>query len=120
MRGQTSDDKHRRHDGAGPGLHDHAHHGDDAPPAGTRLSPAHLRRTRPDTLGRVIQALKSITAHGYVFGMRARGWPAFSGRLWQPGYYDHIIRGEEEPQRVAEYILANPARRDEDEKKPSM
>jgi putative transposase len=29
---------------------------------------------------------------------------------WQPLFHDHIIRTEEEYQRIAEYILNNPAK----------
>jgi putative transposase len=32
------------------------------------------------------------------------------GGLWQRGYFDHAIRGEEDYQRYLEYMLANPAR----------
>jgi REP element-mobilizing transposase RayT len=38
-----------------------------------------------------------------------------TGFAWQPGYYDHVIRGDEEMTRVRSYIRANPARWDEDE-----
>ena len=31
-------------------------------------------------------------------------------RLWQKGYYDHVLRREEETKAVAEYILHNPVR----------
>ena len=32
-------------------------------------------------------------------------------RLWQKGYYDHILRSNEEPTRVAAYIWLNPVRK---------
>jgi len=32
------------------------------------------------------------------------------GEVWQRGYYDHAIRGDEEMQNVARYIVANPLR----------
>ena len=41
-----------------------------------------------------------------------RSWAAgWRGRLWQPRYYDHIIRAEEDLYRIAEYILNNPVRK---------
>ena len=43
-------------------------------------------------------------ATGHLFSKRA------SGRLWQDGYYDHIVRSEEGVLRVARYIAANPVR----------
>lgn len=34
----------------------------------------------------------------------------FRKRLWQSGYYDHILRSEQATLRVARYILENPVR----------
>ena len=36
------------------------------------------------------------------------GW---QGRLWQPRFYDHIVRSDENLLAIAEYILANPVRK---------
>ena len=36
------------------------------------------------------------------------GW---HGKLWQPRFYDHIVRAEEDLRAIAEYILANPVRK---------
>jgi putative transposase len=36
------------------------------------------------------------------------GW---RGKLWQPRYYDHIVRAEEDLRAIAEYILNNPVRK---------
>lgn len=38
----------------------------------------------------------------------AVGW---RGKLWQPRYYDHIVRAEEDLRAIAEYILNNPVRK---------
>jgi putative transposase len=38
----------------------------------------------------------------------ALGW---RGKLWQPRYYDHIVRAEEDLRAIAEYILNNPVRK---------
>ena len=35
------------------------------------------------------------------------GW---QGKLWQPRYYDHIVRQDESLRAIAGYILANPVR----------
>ena len=41
-----------------------------------------------------------------------RSWTlGWEGRLWQPRYYDHIIRADENLRHIAEYILNNPIRR---------
>jgi putative transposase len=40
-----------------------------------------------------------------------RSWTVgWRGKLWQPRYYDHIIRAEEDLRAIAEYILYNPVR----------
>ena len=35
--------------------------------------------------------------------------------IWQKGFYDHIIRGEEDYINKAEYIINNPLKWNEDE-----
>ena len=60
------------------------------------------------SIGRIIQTFKSITTHRYIQGVRECGWSPFSGRLWQRNYYEHIVRDEEEWQRIHDYIAANP------------
>jgi REP element-mobilizing transposase RayT len=34
----------------------------------------------------------------------------FNHRLWQPGYYEHILRTDETTEAVVRYILENPIR----------
>ncbi len=36
------------------------------------------------------------------------GW---QGKLWQPRYFDHIVRSEESLSAISEYILDNPVRK---------
>jgi putative transposase len=41
-----------------------------------------------------------------------RSWTVgWRGKLWQPRYYDHIVRAEEDLRAIAEYILNNPVRK---------
>ncbi len=37
------------------------------------------------------------------------GW---QGKLWQPRFYDHIVRADENLRAIAEYIIANPVRKE--------
>jgi len=37
-------------------------------------------------------------------------WERFDGKLWQRNYYEHIIRSSDEYERVANYIINNPAK----------
>ena len=70
--------------------------------------------TLPDTLGRVIQAFKSITTHEYINGVKQHGWSPFAGKLWQRNYWEHIIRNEKSYQNISEYIINNPLKWDDD------
>jgi len=70
--------------------------------------------TYSDSVGRVIQAFKSITTHEYIGGVNQYGWPPFSGKLWQRNYYEHIIRNEESCYQISEYIQTNPLKWQDD------
>jgi putative transposase len=49
---------------------------------------------------------------GYKGKATNRCWTAgWRGRLWQPRYYDHVVRKEENLYSIAEYILNNPVRK---------
>jgi len=74
---------------------------DTRPGAGTRPAP---------TLGDIVGAFKSLTTNEYIRGVRRFGWTPFPGRLWQRNYYEHIVRNEDELERIREYIVNNPIR----------
>ena len=71
--------------------------------------------TGTNSIGRIIQAYKSITTNKYILGVKKNNWRPFPGRLWQRNYYDHIIRNEEDLFEVREYIVNNPLNWDKDE-----
>ncbi len=56
--------------------------------------------TQPGSVGAILQTYKSVCTR------RARQYADI--RIWQPNYYEHIIRTEEEWERIHQYILANP------------
>ncbi|MDH3349034.1 MAG: transposase [Desulfobulbaceae bacterium] len=68
----------------------------------------HPKGTLPDTLGRIVQAFKSISTNKYINGVKQNGWPPFPNKLWQRNYWDHVIRHETELNIIREYIRANP------------
>ncbi|MBI3948817.1 MAG: transposase [Armatimonadetes bacterium] len=61
-------------------------------------------------ISRAVQHYKSVTTAEYAFGAKHYRWPPFAGRLWQRGFYDRIIRGETEWERIRRYIANNPVR----------
>ncbi len=70
--------------------------------------------TEINSLGRIIQAFKSITTKEYILGVKKYDWHPFRGRLWQRNYYEHIIRNEDELNDIREYIVYNPLTWDKD------
>jgi len=55
------------------------------------------------SLGEICGAFKSISTRAY--------WKWHEGKLWQRGYFDHIIRNEEDFAECVEYIKMNPVRK---------
>ena len=76
--------------------------------------------THTDSLGRILQAFKSITTNAYIRGVNQSGWPPFMGRLWQRNYYERVIRDEKELAAIREYILNNPIKWADDENNPNV
>ena len=71
------------------------------------------------TLGTIIQWFKTMTTNEYIRGIKNLGWRPFDRRLWQRNYYEHIIRNQQDWERIHDYILANPANRDDDKENPA-
>jgi len=67
--------------------------------AGARPAPA---------LGDAIGSFKSLTTDGYIIGVRRLGWPRFERHVWERNYYDHVIRNEDELEKIRQYIRRNP------------
>ncbi len=65
-------------------------------------------------LSRLIGAFKTVSTKQINL---IRKTPA--GKLWQRNYYEHIIRNEEELNRIRQYIADNPANWQTDEENPN-
>jgi REP element-mobilizing transposase RayT len=63
----------------------------------------------PGSIGAIIGNFKSLVTRRANNLRRTRG-----GKLWQRGYYDHIIRNERELDAVRHYIRDNPRRWQDD------
>jgi REP element-mobilizing transposase RayT len=59
-------------------------------------------------LQRIIQWFKTMTTNEYIRNVKQNGWQPFDKKLWQRGYYEHVIRNEAEWLTAAQYILDNP------------
>ena len=60
------------------------------------------------TIGNMIGAFQSIVTVEYIRGVKTLGWQPFDGKLWQRNYWEHIIRNDNEYQRISNYIINNP------------
>jgi REP element-mobilizing transposase RayT len=76
-----------------------------APSPQGRASPA-------PTLGDVMRVFKSISA------IRVNRIAMRTGSLWQRNYYEHVIRDEDDMNRIRQYVMDNPANWAEDENNP--
>jgi REP element-mobilizing transposase RayT len=71
------------------------------------------------SLSDVMHRFKTFTTTQYRLGVNQYQWSPFPGKLWQRNYYEHIIRAEEDLNKIREYIVNNPAGWDKDEENPN-
>ena len=60
------------------------------------------------TVGGIVGAYKSLVANSCLDIYKSKN--EIMGKLWQRNYYEHIIRDEQSYNRIAEYIVNNPAK----------
>ncbi len=72
------------------------------------------------TLGDVMRWFKTMTTNEYLRNIKARGWPGVRRTVWQRNYYEHVVRGETDLDRVRRYIQTNPRTWAEDTENPSV
>ncbi len=100
------------------GGHDHPNSGQ-AEGQTHRFAPT-VDGARPHaTISEMMQWFKTMTTNAYIRGVKESGWPAFGGRLWQRNYYEHVVRGAQDRERIQSYIECNPVRWSEDQENPS-
>lgn len=72
------------------------------------LMPDHLhillKLGSTESLSRLMNRMKSVTARAAIGGDRRRG------RIWMRGFHDRAMRSEEDLQTAARYVLENPIR----------
>ena len=57
----------------------------------------------------IVHRFKTMTTKKYTDGVN-NGWQAFNKKLWQRNYYEHVVRDDEDLNRIREYISNNPLR----------
>ncbi len=69
------------------------------------------------TIGDAMDWFKTMTTNEYIRGVKTLKWERFNGKLWQRNYYERIIRNNQSYQRIAKYIINNPSKWPDDQKK---
>jgi putative transposase len=64
----------------------------------------------PPSLSQIVQWFKIMTTMEYIRQVKQAGWPPFVRRIWQRGYYEHIVRNDDALHRIHQYIGDNPIR----------
>jgi len=59
-------------------------------------------------LPQIVQWFKTMTTNEYIRGVKEKSWLPFPGRLWQRNYYEHVVRSDQDLQRIRRYIEENP------------
>ncbi len=91
------------------------------PPSDNRNQGEHKVRpygTLSNTLGRIIQAFKSLTTNECIRNVKQHNWRPFAEKLWQRNYYEHVIRNEKDLNEKRRYIALNPRLWKHDEENP--
>lgn len=60
------------------------------------------------SLSEYIQRFKTLTTKQYIDGVKNGEYQTFDKKIWQKSYHDHIIRNEQEYQKIWKYIETNP------------
>ncbi len=71
------------------------------------------------SLHEITQWFKTMTTNEYIRNVKTQGWPPVKSRLWQRNYYDHIIRNDDDLNRVRQYIRDNPMSWADDAENPA-
>jgi REP element-mobilizing transposase RayT len=85
---------------------------------GAPLAGAHPAGADPAggvALGDVVGAFKSLTTRAMLGVVREAVDSPIVGPLWQRNYYEHIVRDDDELERIRAYIVDNPMRWDDDD-----
>ena len=78
--------------------------------ADLRVCPENQGEHIGSPLRKIIQWFKTMTTNEYIRGVKHNGLLSFHRKFWQRNYYEHVIRNEDELNKIREYIRNNPLR----------
>ena len=64
----------------------------------------------PTSLSTIVQSFKRHTTIEYIKKVKQNILPPFDKRIWQRNYWEHIVRNDNECNRISQYIIDNPAK----------
>lgn len=70
-------------------------------------------------LGQYVSWFKRMTTNVYIRGVKNNNWPPFEKQLWQRNYYEHVVRDDNDLNRIRQYINDNPLNWDADRNNPN-
>lgn len=79
-----------------------------------RIMPNHIHGVLTITgqpsvgVSRMVQWFKTMTTNYYIRSVETSNWPRFRFRLWQRGYFEHVIRDDCSLDQIRNYITTNP------------
>ena len=85
--------------------------------ATARVAPTVSVERPAPTVGEIIGTFKSLCIHDWLTYMKEKEIDAV-GKFWQRNYYEHVIRNEDELNRIREYIQNNPLKWHLDKENP--
>ena len=77
-------------------------------------TPNRAEKDSAPTLSDIVQSFKRHSTIKYITMVKQHILPPFDKRIWQRNYWEHIIRNENEYERIAQYIMGNPAKWEQD------
>ncbi len=75
--------------------------------ATARVAPTFSIDRLAPTVGEIVGTFKSLCIHDWLAYIREKKMDAV-GKFWQRNYYEHVIRNEDELNKIREYIENNP------------
>jgi len=85
--------------------------------ATARVAPTFSVDRPAPTVGEIVGTFKSLCLHDWLTYIKEKKIDAV-GKFWQRNYYEHVIRNEDELNRIREYIQNNPLKWDLDKENP--
>jgi REP element-mobilizing transposase RayT len=85
--------------------------------ATARVAPTFSIDRPAPTVGEIVGTFKSLCIHDWVTYIKEKKIDVI-GKFWQRNYYEHVIRNEDELNRIREYIQNNPLKWHLDKENP--